>query len=174
MLRHNVLVMQMERVYIGIGSNLGDKRANCMKAIELMDLAEGCRVKAKSRFYRTEPVGVQDQDWYLNGVISLDTSLLPGNLMGELLAIEKQLGRKREKKWDSRAIDLDILFFGQRIISEPDLEIPHPRLHLRRFVLVPLADLAPDFVHPVLGLKVKELLKQCPTEGQAVTLMEEF
>ncbi|RLB20618.1 MAG: 2-amino-4-hydroxy-6-hydroxymethyldihydropteridine diphosphokinase, partial [Deltaproteobacteria bacterium] len=93
-------------------------------------------------------------------------------LMAELLAIERQLGRKRKKRWDSRTIDLDILLYGDIVINDLDLEIPHPRLHLRRFVLVPLADLAPDLVHPVLKEPIRDLLARCPREGQEVVRVE--
>ena len=156
-------------VYIGLGSNLGDKRANCLKALRMIDGLIDTEVKAVSPFYRTEPVGVEDdQDWYLNAVALLNTGLTARQLMAELLGIEKGLGRQRKKKWDSRTIDLDILFYGNEVVREPDLEIPHPRLHLRRFVLVPLADLAPDLVHPVLKESVRELLAKCSQEGQGI------
>ncbi len=161
-------------VYIGLGSNLGDKRANCLKALRMIDQLRDSEVRAVSPFYRTEPVGVEgQQDWYLNGVAQLATTSQPGTLMKELLAIEKELGRERKKRWDSRTIDLDILFYGDRVIHEGSLEIPHPRLHLRRFVLVPLADLVPELIHPVLNKTIRELLAECPSKGQEVMRLEE-
>jgi len=156
-------------VYIGIGSNLGDKKENCLRALDMLRRLKGTRVLEVSPFYRTEPVGVEDdQDWYLNAVAMLNTTLTARQLMAELLGIEKVLGRQRIKRWDSRTIDLDILFYGDRIVKESDLEIPHPRVHLRRFVLVPLMDLAPDLVHPVFHETIRELLAKCPEDGQEV------
>ncbi|MBW2023021.1 MAG: 2-amino-4-hydroxy-6-hydroxymethyldihydropteridine diphosphokinase [Deltaproteobacteria bacterium] len=165
--------MQSVDAYIGIGSNLGEKQANCQRAIEMLGHLADTELKAVSRFYKTEPVGVEDeQDWYLNAVALLITALAPRELMARLLDIEKRLGRERKKRWDSRTIDLDILFFGDHVINEKGLQIPHPRLHLRRFVLVPLNEMAPDFVHPVLKERIKDLLAKCPSEGQGVTLLE--
>ncbi len=160
--------------YIGLGSNLGDKRANCLKALKMIDQLKDTEVRTVSPFYKTEPVGVEDQqDWYLNGVAQLATTSPPLRLMKELLAIEKELGRERKKRWDSRTIDLDILFYGNMVINEEALKVPHPRLHLRRFVLVPLAELGPDLVHPVFKKTVRELLEECPAEGQEVVRLEE-
>jgi 2-amino-4-hydroxy-6-hydroxymethyldihydropteridine diphosphokinase len=154
--------------YIGIGSNLGDTLNNCDKAIDLINGISGCEVVACSDFFRTEPVGVEAQDWYVNGVISLTTGLSVKELLNNLLAIESGLGRKREKKWDSRIIDLDILLFGEEVIEEKDLRVPHPHMHLRRFVLVPMVQLAPDLIHPVLGTTMAELLNNSSLQGQAV------
>lgn len=165
--------MQTVEVYIGIGSNLGDKEANCRRAIEMVGRLADTEVKAVSGFYKTDPVGVEDdQDWYINAVAVVKTALAPSELMARLLDIEERLGRKRKKRWDSRTIDLDILFWGDHVINERNLQVPHPRLHLRRFVLVPLNELAPDFVHPMLKKKMKDLLAKCPSEGQGVTPLE--
>jgi 2-amino-4-hydroxy-6-hydroxymethyldihydropteridine diphosphokinase len=154
--------------YIGVGSNLGDKLGHCLKAIDHTNEIPGCKVKAKSRFFRTEPVGVKGQDWYVNGVFSLVTDGSAKNLLHSLLAIEAVMGRKRKRKWDSRIIDLDILLFGQEVISEKGLKIPHPLMHLRRFVLLPMVSLAPDLVHPVLEKTMVELLAGVPKKAQAV------
>ncbi|MBK5101331.1 MAG: 2-amino-4-hydroxy-6-hydroxymethyldihydropteridine diphosphokinase [Desulfobacteraceae bacterium] len=155
--------------YIGIGSNLGDTLNNCDNAIDLINGISGCGVVARSDFFRTEPVGVEAQDWYVNGVISLTTDLSVKELLNNLLAIESGMGRKREKKWDSRIIDLDILLFGEEVIEEKDLRVPHPHMHMRRFVLVPMVQLAPDLIHPVLGITMAELLNNSSLQGQAVT-----
>ncbi|RLB40016.1 MAG: 2-amino-4-hydroxy-6-hydroxymethyldihydropteridine diphosphokinase [Deltaproteobacteria bacterium] len=159
--------------YIGIGSNLGDKRSYCLRAIKMMQQLKDTEVMTTSRFYKTEPVDVEDeQDWYLNAVVVLKTALKPRELMAGLLIIERELGRQRKKRWDSRTIDLDILLFGDLVINEKDLKVPHPRLHLRRFVLVPLAELAPDLVHPILNETIADLLDKCPQEGQGVVVLE--
>ncbi len=159
--------------FIGIGSNLGDKLANCLRAIELIRGIPGCSLIAGSDFYRTEPVGVEKQDWYVNAVISLSTSISAQGLLGSLMGIEEGMGRVRTGKWAPRTIDLDILLFGQDIINDKDLEIPHPFMHLRRFVLVPMVQLAPELIHPVLGKSMSELLEDLSDEGQTVMEMGE-
>ncbi len=157
--------------YIGIGSNLGDKLENCLEAIELIrGIPEGVLL-ARSNFYRTEPVGVKGQDWYVNGVISLKTVISAQDLLQCLQGIEERRGRVRGSKWGPRTIDLDILLFGQDIINDEDLEIPHPFMHLRRFVLVPMVQLAPDLVHPVLGKTMFQLLEDSSHKGQTVMEM---
>ena len=155
--------------YIGIGSNLGDKLGNCVNAIDLIEKTPGLNVTARSPFFRTEPVGVKGQDWYLNGVIALTAHVSTHSLLACLLDIEEKMGRKRQTKWDARVIDLDILLSGQEIIKEEGLTVPHPLMHLRRFVLIPLARLAPDLIHPTLGMTMDELLAGLPENGQAVT-----
>jgi 2-amino-4-hydroxy-6-hydroxymethyldihydropteridine diphosphokinase len=158
----------MESAYIGIGSNIGHKIDHCKKAISLMGRLEGCSVGGQSSFYRTEPVGVEGQDYYVNGVICLNTDLSAEDLLNHLLDIEAHMGRVRLKKWDARVIDLDILLFGSQIIKKPDLMVPHPLMHLRRFVLTPLRQVAPELMHPVLGKSIRELAEMLPEEGQAV------
>ena len=146
--------------------------ANCEKAISLMERLGGCSVKAQSSFYRTEPVGVEGQDTFINAVIRMDTDLCPTSLLKHLLKIETDMGRVRRKKWDARVIDLDILLFGRRVIEEPDLMVPHPLMHLRRFVLAPLLQIDPNLIHPVLGKSMRELAGELTGDGQAVALCE--
>jgi 2-amino-4-hydroxy-6-hydroxymethyldihydropteridine diphosphokinase len=148
--------------YVGVGSNLGDKALNCRRAIDRMNQLPTCHVQALSGLFRTEPQGVTDQDEFINCVIQLTTTLSPFQLLEALLIIEHTMGRRRKKRWDARIIDLDILLFGQQIIRSHDLIIPHPLLHKRRFVLRPLAQLAPDLVHPVLNVPIRELLSKVP------------
>jgi 2-amino-4-hydroxy-6-hydroxymethyldihydropteridine diphosphokinase len=163
----------MRTAYIGIGSNLGDKLNNCLKAIDLIERIPGCRVEAQSDFFRTEPVGVEDQNWYVNCVISLQPDISVQQLLKNLLAIEAGLGRERKQKWNPRTIDLDIILFGQDLINEKNLTVPHPLMHERRFVLVPMVQLAPDLIHPVFEKSMIELLDALPEERQAVIpLME--
>ena len=163
----------MKTAYIGIGSNLGDKRQNCLRAIEKIEQIPGCRLTGRSDWYLTEPVGVEGQDWYVNGVISLSTAISPQELLGSLLDIEAEMGRVREERWESRVIDLDILLYGQEIIDEEDLKVPHPLMHRRKFVLVPLVQLAPDLIHPSLGVSMAELLRRVRSNGQEVVPLED-
>ena len=145
----------MTDVYLGVGSNLGDKQGNIRKALDL--LQEKCEVRAVSSLYNTEPVGFADQDWFLNGAVKIETELAPGELRFFLRSIEERLGKKNIRKNGPRTIDLDILFYGNRTIDEVGLTIPHPRLHERLFVLAPLEEICPDFVHPLLNRSVREL-----------------
>ena len=163
----------MTTVYIGIGSNLGEKHKNCLRAIEMIEQIPGCKPIKQSDLYLTKPVGVEDQDWYVNGVMTLKTDLPPQDLLNHLMSIEEKMGRVRRERWESRIIDLDILFFGQQIINEKNLTVPHPRLHFRRFVLVPMTQIAPDLTHPSLGLTMAELLGKCPDDGQVVIPVKE-
>jgi 2-amino-4-hydroxy-6-hydroxymethyldihydropteridine diphosphokinase len=162
----------MESAYIGIGSNIGRKIDHCKRAISLMGRLEGCSVRVQSPFYRTEPVGVEGQDPYVNGVVCVDTDLSAGTLLRRLLEIEADMGRVRRKKWDARVIDLDILLFGSRVIQKLDLIVPHPLMHLRRFVLTPMLQISPDLIHPVLSKSIRELAGSLPEDGQAVEIYE--
>jgi len=158
--------------YIGIGSNLGDKLGNCLRAIDRIHRIPVTRVTAQSAFYRTAPVGVEGQDWYVNGVAAVSTHARAEDLLKSLLAIEAEMGRVRRKKWDSRVIDLDILLFGNEIIDAETLKVPHPMMHLRKFVLVPMASIAPDLIHPVLGKSVAALLGEISDESQTVVQLK--
>ena len=160
--------------YIGIGSNLGDPHANCLRALELVDGAHGCGVVAVSGFFRSEPVGVEDhQDWYVNAAAAVAVKLTAMEFLDVLLSIETVMGRQRKKKWDSRIIDLDLLLYGRETIRAPHLTVPHPLMHLRRFVLAPMAAVAPSVVHPVLGETMVELLRRVPEDGQRLVPVEE-
>jgi len=136
-------VKSRQTVYIGFGSNLGDRRANITKAVELVKLIKGIRLKKLSSIYETDPVGGPPQAKYLNGVFSVDTKIGPIKLLYELQNIEKRLGRKRKAKNSPRTIDLDILLFGDRKMNTKNLKIPHPRMHKREFVLRGLRELLP-------------------------------
>jgi 2-amino-4-hydroxy-6-hydroxymethyldihydropteridine diphosphokinase len=159
--------------YIGIGSNLGDKRRYCNQAVERIKRLPNSELLKKSNWYMTEPVGVDGQDWYMNGAVSLATETPARDLLNHLLTIEKKMGRVRNRRWDPRTIDLDLLMYGQDIIEEDFLKVPHPLMHLRRFVLVPLVQIAPDLLHPVLGVAVSELLGRLSEDGQHLRSLKE-
>jgi 2-amino-4-hydroxy-6-hydroxymethyldihydropteridine diphosphokinase len=142
--------------YIGLGSNLGDKKANCRRAIEL--LAKSGHVVRSSSLYCTEPIGNTDQDDFVNAVVELETVLPPDVLLKECRSIEQELGRVRTVHWGPRTIDVDILLYGTAMIETPELTIPHPQLHTRRFVLVPLCEIAPLAFHPKLHRTASDLL----------------
>jgi 2-amino-4-hydroxy-6-hydroxymethyldihydropteridine diphosphokinase len=163
----------MNTAYIGIGSNLGDRYQNCLKAIEMMREIPGCGISALSGWYLTQPIGVTGQEWYVNGAAGVSTTGTAEQLLAHLLSIEKFLGRVRSRKWEPRVIDLDILLFGKEMIDADDLRIPHPLMHLRRFVLAPLAEIAPDVIHPRLGLSILELLRGLPKEDSEVLPLRE-
>lgn len=148
----------MAKTYISVGSNIGNRLENCRKAVSAV--ADIARVTAVSSVYETEPVGPKDQPDFINCAVEIETDLPPRKLLAELLSIEDALGRVRKERWRERAVDLDIIFYGSLVMNSDDLTIPHPRAHLRRFVLEPLAEIDPAFVHPVLGASVSELLEK--------------
>lgn len=156
-------------VYLGLGSNLGNRQGNLDKALDL--LSQRMVLKAVSSIYDTEPFGVEEQPRFLNLVCQVSTRLAPQELLMLTQGIELKLGRKPKTHNRPRAIDIDILFYGDKVIETPDLVIPHPRLTERAFVLIPLDEIAPDFVHPVNGKTVREL-RDGVTEKQGVLKWE--
>lgn len=147
----------MHKTFLLLGSNLGDRRNYIETAIAEIETKLGVIVK-KSSLYETASWGNHDQPDFLNQVIELKTNLNPGDLLSGVLSIEAGIGRKRHEKWGSRIIDIDILLYEDQIVDEPELRIPHPYLAFRRFCLMPLAELAPEFIHPILGKNIQELL----------------
>lgn len=147
------------RVFIGIGSNLGDRKANCREARDKLGDLPDTRVLAASSYYESEPHG-DAKTWFVNSVVEIETEFAPPEMLKQIKKIEDAMGRKRVKgkRWGSRVIDLDILFFNNEIVNKRNLRIPHPRLNERRFVLAPLAELAPQLIHPSLNQSVSELL----------------
>ena len=142
--------------YVALGSNLGDKEANLRKALELLE-ERGVEVVKTSSFICTEPYGVTDQPQFLNGVCEVRTSLEPLELLHTLLDIEQEMGRVRLRHWGERNIDLDLLLYEDVVMDTPELKLPHPDMQNRDFVLLPLAEIAPELVHPILQKSIEEL-----------------
>jgi len=159
------------RVYIGIGSNLGDRKANALEAVERIGQLPTTRVSRASSLYESEPLG-DAKTWFVNSVIEIETELPMEGLLRKLKAIEEQMGRKRVKgkRWGSRIIDLDILLAAGEVVEKRSLKVPHPEMHKRRFVLLPLAELAPQLVHPQLGQSVSALLATVKDEKRVMLL----
>jgi 2-amino-4-hydroxy-6-hydroxymethyldihydropteridine diphosphokinase len=153
----------MPIVFIGIGSNLGDRRAHLLRAIE--ELRAVGRVTAISTIRETQPVNVsEDQPDFLNAAVAVETEEEPRAVLGRLLQIEAEMGRVRTGKGMAREIDLDLLAYDDKVVTEPALTLPHPRMHLRRFVLEPLCEVAPTWRHPVAKRTVEELLRELATD----------
>lgn len=150
----------MPKVFIGVGSNLGDREKHIQQARDLLGSIRGIRFTQCSRVRETDPEGgPAGQGKYLNAVWQIESELNPQELMGQLWVIEKQLGRERREKNGPRTVDLDILFYDQEILARSELTVPHPRAHERVFVIEPMAELDPNFIHPVLRKTVKEILR---------------
>ena len=158
-------------VYVGIGSNLGDRKANTLEAVDRVSKLNRTRVVRASSLYESEPFG-DAKTWFVNSVIEIETEFLPDELLKKLKAIEKAMGRKRVKgkRWGSRVIDLDILLCDQEVVETRSLKVPHPEMHRRRFVLLPLAELAPHVVHPQLGHSVSALLATVKDDKRVMLL----
>jgi 2-amino-4-hydroxy-6-hydroxymethyldihydropteridine diphosphokinase len=151
----------LKRVYLSLGSNIGDREGNLRKAVERL-AAQEIRVLHTSRIYETEPVDYEDQAWFLNQVVEAETALFPMQLLTRIGRVERELGRTRTLRNGPRTIDIDILFYGLATVETARLEIPHPRIAQRRFVLAPLAELAPDLRHPVTHRTVRQMLESAP------------
>jgi 2-amino-4-hydroxy-6-hydroxymethyldihydropteridine diphosphokinase len=153
----------VKAVYLALGSNIGDRESNLRAAIQSISAA-GIPVLRESPVYETEPVGYTAQRWFLNMVVEAETALFPMQLLARIGKMERALGRVRTVPNGPRTIDIDILLYGHAVVRTPRLEIPHPRMHERRFVLAPLADLAPGLRHPILRQTVRQLLEAAPPQ----------
>ena len=147
-------------VYLSLGSNVGDRQANLEQAIA--QLANLGTVVRRSSFYETEPMEVTDQPWFLNCAVELETELMPKQFIAAVLDVERSMGRKRTKKKGPRTIDIDVVLFGKSIVEMKGLTVPHPAMHLRRFVLEPIVEIAPEVRHPVFKRSMRELRDALP------------
>ncbi|NOU08902.1 MAG: 2-amino-4-hydroxy-6-hydroxymethyldihydropteridine diphosphokinase [Nitrospira sp.] len=158
-----------ETVFIGFGSNVGDRVDFCDRAVTLLSLLPHSRLQGVSLLYETEPVRDRidpGEAWFLNGVVQLETNITPRSLLSTLQEIERALDRDEDNRSGPRTIDLDILFYGEHVIKESGLTIPHPRLHQRRFVLMPMNELDPLWVHPMLNQSMAQLLTDAKDHSQ--------
>jgi 2-amino-4-hydroxy-6-hydroxymethyldihydropteridine diphosphokinase len=158
--------------YIGIGSNQGDSLKNCRCAVETIAGATGIELTAVSSFYKTEPVGMENQNFFINAVAEIKTTLSARDLLQKLQNIEDDMGRKRVVKGGPRMIDLDLLFYGQNVIEDHDLTVPHPEIQKRRFVLEPLCEIASYFIHPSFGVSICGL-KDRLSDNKIVEIIKE-
>jgi len=152
------------KLYIGIGSNIGDRFLHIQKAIREVGLIPGTTLIRVSSIYETEPFGYMNQNWFYNAVLELQTELDPYYLLESTQAIENRLGREKTIKWGPRRIDLDLLAYDGIIVKSDRLILPHPHMSIRKFVLVPLAEIAPFFIHPVYNYTIWYMLGRCPEE----------
>ena len=156
-------------VFLGLGSNVGKRGENLRDAIGLIEKNIG-KVAKKSHVYETQPWGEPNQDPFYNQVIMINSTLDPRDLLDKISRIERELGRERKEKWGPRVIDIDILLYGKRVIRDKGLEIPHPEMHKRGFVLVPLMEIAPEFEHPILGKQIDDLYMNSEDSSEVVML----
>ncbi|MFZ0738691.1 MAG: 2-amino-4-hydroxy-6-hydroxymethyldihydropteridine diphosphokinase [Candidatus Acidiferrales bacterium] len=155
----------METAYLSLGSNMGDREANLARAVEELR-RRGVHILRQSSLYETEPLEIRQQAWFLNYVVEIETTATPSELLAMLLEIEREMGRLRGTKYGPRLIDMDILLYGATVVDTPELTVPHPKMTERRFVLVPLNELASDIRHPVLRKTIAELLAETPDQSQ--------
>lgn len=150
----------MSLAYVSFGSNLGNRLKNIKLGLQLVSRNRSITITKKSSLYETEPVGYENQGWFLNGVVEIETHVLPHGLLSLLKKVERIMGRKRRIRWGPREIDLDILLYNQRCVDTSSLTIPHPQMHKRGFVLVPLVEIAPRVIHPIFKKNAQQLLAQ--------------
>jgi len=160
----------LHQAYIGIGSNLGKKKENYLEALDRIAKIPGTKIIKESSLYESEPLG-ESREWYVNGVIQIETELRPDLLLQKCKNIERAMGRKKvRKRWGARIIDLDIILYNNLKLEKGSLKVPHPEMHKRKFVLIPLSEIAPQVVHPVMGMTISELLVNVK-DNKKVSLM---
>ena len=155
---------KMAHAYIGFGSNIDDRFNYIAQALRLLLETDDVSLIQISSLYETEPVGYEEQDWFLNGVVAIETDLPLHQLLALLKKIEREVGREHRGRWGPREIDLDLLIYDQCCINTPDLIVPHPEMHQRSFVLIPFAEIAPDILHPIFGQNIRTLLSNLNDE----------
>ncbi len=160
------------RAFISAGANLDEPIRQVQRAMDALREASGVRLLGASSFYRTQPVGPVVQPPFINAVFAFECGIRPTELLDLLLRVERKMGRVRKERWGPRVIDLDLLLYGKAIIHEESLKVPHPRLHERRFALAPLAEMAPDVVHPVIKKSAFDLLTALPLGGPWVEKLQ--
>jgi len=159
------------KTFIGIGSNKGDRKKNCETAIKALASFKNSRLIKESSFYETEAWGDENQDNFINCVVEIKTEKNIFDFFSLLQKTEKNIGKEKERFWGPRKIDIDLLFFGTQIINEPELKVPHPLLHLRRFVLEPLTEIAPDFIHPAINQPLQLLFNKLADPKKTVKIL---
>jgi 2-amino-4-hydroxy-6-hydroxymethyldihydropteridine diphosphokinase len=157
----------MIKTYLLLGSNMGNREAFLSKALTEIDAKIGKIIK-KSKTYQTEPWGEKEQEDFLNIAVEIETKLKPKKILEKIHEIEKLLDREETYKWGPREIDIDILFYGEEMISEVDLTIPHPFIHERKFTLIPLSEIAPELYHPIMGANILDLLMECEDQSEVI------
>jgi 2-amino-4-hydroxy-6-hydroxymethyldihydropteridine diphosphokinase len=157
----------MTKTYLLLGSNMGNREAFLSKALTEIDATIG-KISKKSKIYQTEPWGEKEQEDFLNIAIEVETKLKPKKILEKIHEIEKLLDREETYKWGPREIDIDILLYGEEMISEVDLTIPHPFIHERKFTLIPLAEIAPELYHPIMGANIMDLLLECEDQSEVL------
>ncbi len=152
------------KIYLSIGSNVGDRLLNLHRAVNKIGHHSNIVVTAVSSVYESEPVGFVDQPWFLNAIVEVETSLEPLALLRFVKGIEQEMGRQKQVHWGPRNIDIDIVLYDNWIVNDPILTIPHAEMHRRKFVLLPLAEIAADTFHPAQNKTINQLLKECPDD----------
>ena len=160
----------MGRVFVALGSNIGDRLGFLQKAMDALGRSPGFEVRSVSSVYETEPVGKKDQPQFLNAAVELNTPKSPEDVLADLKQIERTVGRTPSERWGPREIDLDLIYVQNLVIDGPELKLPHPEVADRRFVLTPLAEIAPEFVDPLRNRSVLELLLGCPDPNSVIKI----